>query len=48
MCGDVYYEIFLRMKGENDELISFDSFLLVVYEFGLLLSIDMWVIEYML
>lgn len=48
MRGDVYYEIFLRMKGENDELISFDSFLSVAYEFGLSSSIDMWVIEYTL
>lgn len=27
MRGDVYHEILLRMKGENDELISPDSFL---------------------
>ncbi len=26
MRGDVYHEILLRMKGENDELISPDSF----------------------
>lgn len=28
MRGDVYHEILLRMKGENDELISPDSFFL--------------------
>ncbi len=44
MRGEVYHEILLRMKGENDELISPDSFLPVAHEFGLSSSIDMWVI----
>ena len=48
MRGDVYHEILLRMKGENDELISPDSFLPVAHEFGLSSSIDMWVIEHTL
>ena len=48
MRGDVYHEILLRMKGENDELISPDSFLPVEHEFGLSSSIDMWVIEHTL
>ena len=38
----------LPMKGENDELISPDSFLPVAHEFGLSSSIDMWVIEHTL
>lgn len=45
MRGDVYHEILLRMKGENDELISPDSFLPVAHEFGLSSSIDMWVVS---
>lgn len=48
MRGDVYHEILLRMKGENDELIGPDSFLPVAHEFGLSSSIDMWVIEHTL
>ena len=48
MRGDVYHEILLRMKGENDELISPDSFLPVAHEFGLSSSIDMWVLEHTL
>ncbi len=35
MRGDVYHEILLRMKGENDELISPDSLTPVAHEFGL-------------
>lgn len=46
--GDVYHEILLRMKGENDELINPDNFLPVAHEFGLSSSIDMWVIEHTL
>lgn len=45
MRGDVYHEILLRMKGENDEPISPDSFLPVAHEFGLSSSIDMWVVS---
>ncbi|EQA2570028.1 cyclic-guanylate-specific phosphodiesterase PdeF, partial [Shigella flexneri] len=48
MRGDVYHEILLRMKGENDELIGPGSFLPVAHEFGLSSSIDMWVIEHTL
>lgn len=48
MRGDVYHEILLRMKGENNELINPDNFLPVAHEFGLSSSIDMWVIEHTL
>ncbi|MCL7089323.1 EAL domain-containing protein, partial [Escherichia coli] len=43
--GDVYHEILLRKKGENDDQISPDSFLPVAHEVGLTSSIYMWVIE---
>lgn len=46
--GDVYHEILLRMRGENDVLINPDNFLPVAHEFGLSSSIDMWVIEHTL
>lgn len=45
MRGDSYYEILLRMKGENGELFNPDSFLPVAHEFGLSSRIDHWVLE---
>ncbi|MEG1249320.1 MAG: sensor domain-containing phosphodiesterase [Citrobacter sp.] len=43
--GDVYHEILLRLKGDDDEIITPDCFLPVAHEFGLSSSIDLWVIE---
>ncbi|BDH44947.1 sensor domain-containing phosphodiesterase [Salmonella enterica subsp. enterica serovar Choleraesuis] len=43
--GDSYYEILVRMLGDNGELISPDDFLPVAHEFGLSSSIDLWIIE---
>lgn len=43
--GDVYHEILLRLKGDDDEIVTPDCFLPVAHEFGLSSSIDLWVIE---
>jgi EAL domain-containing protein (putative c-di-GMP-specific phosphodiesterase class I)/GGDEF domain-containing protein len=45
--GDSYYEILLRMKGDNegDNLFLPDDFLPVAHEFGLSSKIDKWVLE---
>ena len=43
--GDGYYEILLRMVGDNGELIMPDRFLPVACEFGLSSRIDLLVIE---
>ncbi|ADO47535.1 EAL domain-containing protein [[Enterobacter] lignolyticus] len=43
--GDDYYEILLRMVGDQGELIGPDAFLPVAHEFGLSSRIDMWVVE---
>lgn len=48
ICGDCYYEVLVRMEGELGELMGLNEFLLVVYEFGLFMWVDQWVIEYML
>ena len=45
MRGDSYHEILLRMKGENGELFTPDTFLPVAHEFGLSSRIDHWVFE---
>jgi EAL domain-containing protein (putative c-di-GMP-specific phosphodiesterase class I) len=43
--GDVYYEILLRMQGDNDELLAPDKFMPTAHEFGLSARIDRWVIN---
>lgn len=43
--GDSYHEILLRMRDENGEEISPDTFLPVACEFGLSARIDLWVVE---
>lgn len=45
MRGDSYHEILLRMKGDNGELFTPDSFLPVAHEFGLSSRIDRWVLD---
>ncbi|MGP3592137.1 EAL domain-containing protein [Vagococcus sp. WN89Y] len=46
--GDAYYEILLRMKGEQGQEISPGEFLPVACEFGLSTRIDLWVVEHVL
>ncbi|TNV20186.1 sensor domain-containing phosphodiesterase [Buttiauxella sp. B2] len=45
--GDIYHEILLRMKGDNegDNVFMPDVFLPVAHEFGLSSKIDKWVLE---
>jgi EAL domain-containing protein (putative c-di-GMP-specific phosphodiesterase class I)/GGDEF domain-containing protein len=43
--GDSYHEILLRMKGDEGELLTPDSFLPIAHEFGLSSRIDHWVLE---
>lgn len=43
--GDNYFEILLRMEGEEGQLLSPDNFLPIAHEFGLSSRIDMWVLE---
>lgn len=43
--GDVYYEILLRMQGDNHELLTPDKFMSVANEFGLSARIDRWVLN---
>jgi EAL domain-containing protein (putative c-di-GMP-specific phosphodiesterase class I)/GGDEF domain-containing protein len=46
--GDVYHEVLLRMRDENEGTIDPEVFLPVAHEFGLASSIDLWVIEHTL
>jgi len=43
--GDIYYEILLRMQGDNNELLTPDKFMPVAHEFGLSARIDRWVLN---
>ncbi len=43
--GDIYYELLLRMEGEDNVIYTPDQFLPVAHEFGLSTTIDMWVLE---
>ncbi len=43
--GDNYYEVLLRMAGDDGKLIYPDDFLPVAHEFGLSSRIDLWVLE---
>lgn len=43
--GDVYYEILLRMQGDNNELLAPDKFMPIAHEFGLSARIDRWVLN---
>ena len=43
--GDVYYEILLRMIGDDNQLLTPDQFLPVAHEFGLSVRIDRWAIN---
>ncbi|EOC3069358.1 EAL domain-containing protein [Cronobacter malonaticus] len=45
MRGDSYYEILLRMRGDDGELIAPEIFLPVAHEFGLSSRIDLMVLE---
>lgn len=45
MRGDSYYEILLRMRGDDGELIAPENFLSVAHEFGLSSRIDLMVLE---
>lgn len=46
--GDNFYEVLLRLKGENGETIMPDDFFPVAHEFGLASRIDLWVLEHTL
>jgi EAL domain-containing protein (putative c-di-GMP-specific phosphodiesterase class I) len=43
--GGRYYEVLLRMRGDNDEIIFPDTFLPLANEFGMSSSIDLWVLN---
>lgn len=43
--GNSYYEVLLRLKGDNGEVIMPDEFFPVVNEFGLSFRIDLWVLK---
>ncbi len=43
--GDTYYEILLRMQGDNNELLTPDKFMPIAHEFGLSARIDRWVLN---
>jgi EAL domain-containing protein (putative c-di-GMP-specific phosphodiesterase class I) len=40
-----HYELLLRMKGDDDKLISPDSFIQVAAHYGLIRDINYWVLE---
>jgi EAL domain-containing protein (putative c-di-GMP-specific phosphodiesterase class I)/GGDEF domain-containing protein len=46
--GDSYHEILLRMPDSNGNLLSPNSFLPVVHEFGLAYQLDLWVLTHTL
>lgn len=46
--GDNYHEILLRMQEEGGGLMTPDTFLPVVHEFGLAYQLDMWVLKHTL
>ncbi|MGY6277501.1 EAL domain-containing protein [Methylomonas sp. MgM2] len=44
--GDIsHYEVLLRMRGENGEVISPDQFIPVAERMGLIHAVDLWVVE---
>jgi len=44
--GDVsHYEVLVRMRGENDQIITPDQFIPVAERMGLIHAIDLWVVE---
>ncbi|EMH4162522.1 EAL domain-containing protein [Pluralibacter gergoviae] len=43
--GDNFYEVLLRLRGDDGEVIMPDDFLPVAQEFGLASRIDLWVLE---
>lgn len=43
--GERYYEVLLRMRGDNDKIIFPDAFLPLANEFGMSSSIDLWVLN---
>jgi len=43
--GDIYYEILLRMQGDNNELLTPNKFMPIAHEFGLSARIDRWVLN---
>jgi len=43
--GDIYYEILLRMQGDNNELLTPNKFMPIAQEFGLSARIDRWVLN---
>ena len=46
--GDNYYEVLLRMTGDDGKIIYPDEFLPLAHEFGLSSRIDLWVLEHTL
>lgn len=44
--GERYYEVLLRMRGDNDKIIFPDAFLPLANEFGMSSSIDLWVLNH--
>lgn len=40
-----HYEVLLRMRGENDQIISPDKFIPAAERMGLIHAIDLWVVE---
>ncbi|WP_330993158.1 EAL domain-containing protein [Pluralibacter gergoviae] len=43
--GDNFYEVLLRLKGDDGETIMPDDFFPIAHEFGLASRIDLWVLE---
>ncbi|MGO4744742.1 EAL domain-containing protein [Serratia quinivorans] len=43
--GDRYYEILLRMRDEQGQMVSPNDFLPVAHEFGLAYRLDLWVLR---